>query len=130
MPEPTPPPQHSSPDNRQVSLADKPREIQTENTKHKNRRYNDDVLGKPKVYRPGPLLPPQNLHPVDKLEPWKIDPYNADHAAVHDQASGSLLGALRRHHLVNDFIVRPAEWYTNQSCDDLLTYFGKQNKQT
>jgi hypothetical protein len=58
------------------------------------------------------------------LESWKIDPYGHEHARVHQGASGSLLAAMRRHHLINDFIVREDSWYTNQTCDALLEYFG------
>ena len=31
----------------------------------------------------------------------QVDPHAATHAAIRAEASGSLLGALRRHHLVN-----------------------------
>lgn len=56
---------------------------------------------------------------------WKIDPYGVEHARVHAGASGSLLAAMRRHHLVNDFVVREDSFYTNQTCSALLEYFGE-----
>ena len=57
-------------------------------------------------------------------ESYKVDPYNEDHAALHFQASGSLLGAMRRHRVVNDFVRHDAAWYTAQNCSDLLAYFA------
>lgn len=59
---------------------------------------------------------------------WKIDPYGNEHARVHAGASGSLLAAMRRHHLVHDFVVRDKSFYTNQTCEALLEYFGEFNQ--
>jgi len=48
---------------------------------------------------------------VDPAVEWMVDPYMAEHYQIHVEASGSLLGALRRHHLVHDFVPRAPDWY-------------------
>ena len=57
--------------------------------------------------------PQGGAHTDDAWAPgpeWLVDPFGEEHASLLDGASGSLLGALRRHHLIHDFVHRDPGW--------------------